>query len=132
MDMSKDNTILFPRRGESAARAETRRQEQLLSETLDTMIAEYLEARSRAWEPRSPLDLEDDEAMAEEESRSNELATCIATLPATESKHVLFKMQLLEDELARAAAGRDGSAGRAISMLAGVKADLLRMGLAPL
>lgn len=132
MDKSTDNTIAFPRRGESGARADSRRQEQLLSETLDTMIAEYLEAQSRAWEPKGPLDLADDESAAEDESRSDELATAIATMPASQSRHVLFKLQLVEHEVARAAAGRDGCAGRAISMLAGLKSDLLRMGLSPL
>lgn len=130
--MSTDNTIAFPRRSDGAARADLRRQEQLLSETLDTMIAEYLEARSRAWEPRAPIDLVDDETAAEDEARSQEFAMSIATLPASESKHVIFKVQLIEDELAHAAAGREGSACRAITMLAGLKADLLRMGLSPL
>ncbi len=131
--MSTDNTIAFPRRSDGAARADLRRQEQLLSETLDTMIAEYQEARSRAWEPKGPVDLADsDETAAEDEARSQDFAMSIATLPASESKHVLFKVQLVEDELAKAAAGRDGSACRAITMLAGLKADLLRMGLSPL
>jgi hypothetical protein len=132
MDKSRDNMIAFPRRSETAARADMRRQEQLLSETLDTMIAEYLESRSRAWEPKGPLDLADDESAAEEESRSDELATSITSMPATQSRHVLFKLQLVEHELARAAAGRDDCAGRALAMLAGLKSDLLRMGLAPL
>jgi hypothetical protein len=132
MDQGIDNTIAFPRRSETTLRVDSRRQEQLLIETLDTMIAEYLEAQSRAWEPKGPLDLADDESAAEDESRSDELATSIATMPASQSRHVLFKVQLVEHELARAAAGRDGCAGRAMTMLAGLKSDLLRMGLAPL